>query len=626
MGIVSVCVTGWITYTNAKDTLEAITFERLTSVRENKKRQIESYFDEINKQIKTLSEDKFITETFKSLSTLSLNYKTPNKQLEDFILRFSERYNIDEILFFNTTTKNIVYSLRTKDKKSSIDSSFINNYSTFVLRIINNNLKSVVFSDLIPSSDNKHVISFLASTPVIVDGQKTGAIILRILNSKINEIMTSNNNWKDAGFGETGEAYIVGADYKLRNNSRFFIQKQTEYYKLLKKSKIDEFTINLIKKNNSSILLQTAKTKAVKEALSGVTDTKLILDYRNIEVLSSYTPINIYGLKWVILAEIDTREAFSSIYILREKLIMISLLIIIMAALIGVIITQTILRPLNNVITMAQKFSNGDLTYRNPIIIKNEFGILVDTLNNMAENLLNKTTLLNEKITDKNRIEEELKLSEEKLRSLSMHLQTIREEERKGIAREIHDELGQSLNAIKLKLSLFKQEFLFENTDTIKNLDDVFVLIDETIQSVKRLITQLRPQLLDDLGLIAAIEWYTREFEKSAKIACNLTIFQNDFDIEPEKAISIFRVFQETLTNAARHSHASQLEINLTKNNRFIQMIVEDNGIGITEEQINNSKSFGLLGMKERVNYWGGKIIIEGFSNKGTKLLVQIPN
>ena len=163
------------------------------------------------------------------------------------------------------------------------------------------------------------------------------------------------------------------------------------------------------------------------------------------------------------------------------------------------------------------------------------------------------------------------------------------------------------------------QKPLFEKTQAMSKLIDV------TIKAVKRISTDLRPGLLDDLGLVAAMEWEADEFQKRTGIKCDVTIEVGDVHLEEEKRTAIFRIFQETLTNIARHAEASRARVYLRKRVKSLDLEVRDNGKGIQDEQISDPKAFGLLGIRERVQYMGGELRIGGEPNKGTRVLVKIP-
>ncbi|MCK4328829.1 PAS domain S-box protein [candidate division WOR-3 bacterium] len=228
-------------------------------------------------------------------------------------------------------------------------------------------------------------------------------------------------------------------------------------------------------------------------------------------------------------------------------------------------------------------------------------------------------------ITNRKKAEEELRGSRKQLRKLAAHLQSVREEERTWIAREIHDELGQTMTALKMNLSWLnnkitkKQKILKEKTKTMLNL------IDGTIQNVQRISTELRPGILDDFGLPSAIEWYTEEFQKRTGIQCKVTINPEDIILAKDLSMSIFRIFQETLTNVARHAKATNVRASLRVKDNMLELKVRDNGIGIKKEQISNYNSLGLISMRERVYPWGGDFKIKGIRNKGTTVTLTIP-
>jgi len=222
-------------------------------------------------------------------------------------------------------------------------------------------------------------------------------------------------------------------------------------------------------------------------------------------------------------------------------------------------------------------------------------------------------------------IEKELKESQEQLRNLSLHLQSVREGESTRIAREIHDELGHLLTALKMDLSwLYKrlpkgQKPLLEQTKSMSKLTDMI------IEAVQRISTELRPVILDDLGLVPAIEWQAQEFENRTNIKCKVTIDCGDIDLDQDRSTALFRIFQQALTNVARHANATKIKVSIKEKPGKFLLKIKDNGRGITEEQISDPKSFGLIGIRERIYPWGGELKIKGLSNKGTTLSVLLP-
>jgi PAS domain S-box-containing protein len=230
-----------------------------------------------------------------------------------------------------------------------------------------------------------------------------------------------------------------------------------------------------------------------------------------------------------------------------------------------------------------------------------------------------------EDITDRKRAVQELELSRQQLRKLSAHLQSIREKERTRIARELHDELGQLLTAMNTDIILLKNKIPAGQTVLSDRVHNLSSLVDLTMKTVKQIYMGLRPGMLDHLGLTAAIGWQAEEFSRRTGIACKVSFSPEDMVIDPDLATTVFRIFQETLTNVQRHAEATRVTVRLKATNDRLEFVVKDNGKGITHRQMEKPDSFGLLGIKERVYHWGGKESIVGKSGLGTTITISIP-
>jgi len=228
-------------------------------------------------------------------------------------------------------------------------------------------------------------------------------------------------------------------------------------------------------------------------------------------------------------------------------------------------------------------------------------------------------------ITERKKAEEELKRSREDLRILAARLQQAREEERALLAREIHDQLSGALTALKMDLSFLANRVPQEDAALTEKTESMARLIDVTLNSVRNIATQLRPSVLDDLGLIAAIEWQTEEFQNRSGIKCRRDLDREEIALDKNRSTAIFRIFQEALTNVARHAQANEVWISLRAQAGTLILQIRDNGRGITQEEISSSKSLGLLGMRERAFAFGGEVVIGGGPGQGTMVTLKIP-
>ena len=232
---------------------------------------------------------------------------------------------------------------------------------------------------------------------------------------------------------------------------------------------------------------------------------------------------------------------------------------------------------------------------------------------------------LNQEIHERKKVEKELERSREELRHLSEYLQRTREEERLSLSREVHDELIQPLSITKMDISFLGQNVPKHQNQLKSQIESVEKQIDGSILAVRNICSRLRPAVLMHFGLSAAIEWYLEDLQKRTGIIC---ISQIDVNVpleETELTLVMFRILQETMTNIIRHSEATEVNVSLAANDVDIVMKVTDNGIGITEEQMKQPQSFGIIGIRERVRFWGGESSFEGVSGKGTTVTISIP-
>jgi PAS domain S-box-containing protein len=240
--------------------------------------------------------------------------------------------------------------------------------------------------------------------------------------------------------------------------------------------------------------------------------------------------------------------------------------------------------------------------------------------------LLTANRLMKTMLDEGKRSEEKLRKSREQLRNFSGRLQTLLEEERTRISREIHDELGQSLTALKLDLSLIRRKILSEGlAGESGKIYEIELTVSRIIRTVRKIATDLRPGILDELGVVAAIRWMAKNFQKRTGVSCKVAVKGADRISGPALSTAIFRIIQEALTNVMRYAAASQVKVSLAREGDTLVVEVRDNGIGIKEGKIFDPKSLGLIGIRERVLLLGGEAQISGKPGEGTLVKVVLP-
>ena len=232
-------------------------------------------------------------------------------------------------------------------------------------------------------------------------------------------------------------------------------------------------------------------------------------------------------------------------------------------------------------------------------------------------------TVILRDVTERVRAENELRASREEIKEMALAASSVREQEKSRIARELHDELGQSLTALKIDVVWMKQNLSAPTAELAGKLTEMQQLVDSTVMATRRLSSDLRPLILDDLGLAAAAEWLVQNFTQHTGVACELAISPG-LEIAEPRATGVFRVLQESLTNIARHAQATQVEVNLAEEEGRVVLHVQDNGLGFDASAPRKQGSFGLLGIRERAALLGGDVVIESTPGKGTLVEVRL--
>lgn len=227
-------------------------------------------------------------------------------------------------------------------------------------------------------------------------------------------------------------------------------------------------------------------------------------------------------------------------------------------------------------------------------------------------------------ITQSKQEEARIRHARSQLAELSAHIETVKEKERERIAREIHDDLGGNLAAIKMTLALLRRRLPRGATALVDKADYLDALLDRSIESVHRIARDLRPSTLD-IGIVAAIEWQAREFEKQVGIPCAFSCRRKEIQLHPDQATALFRIFQEALTNVGKHARASQVVVKLTQAGGCVKLIITDNGCGIADVDRMKPKAFGIRGMIERASALGGELAVTTAERAGTEVALRIP-
>ncbi|MDP1801590.1 MAG: SpoIIE family protein phosphatase [Bacteroidota bacterium] len=319
------------------------------------------------------------------------SYTRSHEKYHKILKSFAEKFGYYDIFLIDDETGNIVYTVykEVDFATSLIDGPYKNTNLAIAFEAVaeSENEHFVNQVDFMPYHPSYNAPSAFIACPIYDDEEKIGVLAFQMPIDKINDIMTNKQNWNNVGLGNTGETYIVGDDFKIRNQSRFLIEDSVNYFKMLSDIGEDKKVIEQIKNYNSSIGLQTVKTTGTQEALKGVNDTKIFPDYRGVSVLSAYKPLNIPDMHWVLMSEIDEEEAFEQVTALRNNIIIGFLCLLLMVFAVSYFVSKQITKPLNELTYEALELANGNLEVEVKTAGKDEIGMLASSFKKMQASI-----------------------------------------------------------------------------------------------------------------------------------------------------------------------------------------------------------------------------------------------
>jgi len=691
-----VVLVGTYSYFTAREALIQRTYQQLISLKEEKKTRVKSFFRERERDIKLLSTHNNILGLFNTFNGSSdqkgferQGYAIVNRQLVEYL----SDANVYESLSFGLPNGMLhSFKLSASGEISAYSSSNLRNMLLFDLYQRAMSQKEVVLCDLTKSSLNNGYTSILATPVYKSDSTIFGVIFLEISDKAINGIMAEQLS--DKGLGQTGEVYLVGSDNLLRSSSRFF---------------------------EKSILSVSYSSHIISNAQKGQSGVEKTLDYRNQKVLSAYSPLNIAGLGWVIVAEMDYREAIQPILLLGERILLISFLVFVFLTIGVFILSKRISAPLVRLTETAKGVGDGQLEQTLPIIYHDEIGMLTQVFNKMIIQIKQTTSSLKEReqrlthfykatidgivlhktgapvlvnhalsnltgyteeelikrspldyliideeshisvqqnsissfeailktkkdkripveiqknkvvfhgqeveslvirdISKRKAIEEELQT--ERLRQMRSVIDG-QEQERQRLSRELHDGLGQTLVAIKLKLESIPLEELGNQRKTVESVKGMF---NHTIEETRRMSNNLMPAALTEFSLAVVLRNLCMEIESNSGISVSLVIGVLPESFNQLLKTYIYRIAQEALNNIVKHSGASRAVISIFSDISKLYLHIEDNGVGFDSSKGYESGN-GLYNMKERAILLGGKFEVITSKENGVRIQAEFP-
>ncbi len=570
---------GIYSYYKEKEALLTRTFDQLVSVRIDKKNRIIGFFKQRKRDVENISQYPHLQEIIQNLNPYSRiisNFETKQQLLNDknYVINILKNAGCYISLLFidNSGLSFPIYINDNYNKSYMIVKKKVNWFKKNIS--IWKNKKEIFISEVNDSIN--HTILIVGYPAFYTTGHLNGFIIAEISPNAINKIMFENN--PNNGLNKTGEVYLVGSDFLMRSNSRFL---------------------------KNSVFTTIVKTPGVLRALKNISGKGQFRDYRNIPVLSAYSPLDFSEIHWAVLAEIDIKEAMIPIYSIRNNIIYLSLLIALISAAFISLISRKFSVPLKTLKNETKKIATGQFGNQLNVETNDEIGALTLSFNNMSLKLKEQA----------NKLEHEKKL---RLRSVI----DAQEKERQRLSRELHDGLGPLLLTGKMKL----ESALNTNKENMKNIiNEVTTLFSSTIKEIRNISNNMMPSGLKEFGLPVALQNFCQQIMDNyhIKIFCLLDFKKKHYEKTLE--IYIFRIVQEGINNTLKHAHATEINLNIEEIDNHIFFTLQDNGCGFDKQNLQIYLGNGLLNMKERVNLLNGFFELTTAKDRGTRIDIDIP-
>jgi signal transduction histidine kinase len=427
------------------------------------------------------------------------------------------------------------------------------------------------------------------SAPAFVVGREAllGAIILEVAAADVDLVLTERS-----GLEPTEEVYAVGPDFRLRSSSRFHAEP--------------------------TILSLRVDTEAAHRALAGESGTIQQHDYRNTPVLASFAPLELPGVRWALLSEIDLEQVVIPARALRVRILILFVgLGAVGSALLVVVLRRVVLVPIRTLTDAARRIDRGDFDRPVDLATNDELGHLARVVDTMMRSI--RTSLE----------EARLRLAESQvdLRQVAARLNDVREHERARLARDVHDRIGQALTALRMDVAEVRRRV--DRSDSVgaeARLDEMSTLIDESIDESRRIASELRLAAMDDVGPIEAMRGYVMDYSRRSGIPIRFDarVAAGGPPLSNDRAAALFRILQEALTNVVRHAEAHNVDVRLTIAIGEVSLVVRDDGRGVPAPE-HRRHGLGLVGMRDRALLFGGDVVIAAGPGGGTTVTASLP-
>lgn len=459
----------------------------------------------------------------------------------------------------------------------------------------------IAIEDFAPYIASAFAPAAFIAAPVRVAGETVGVLAMQISIREVDRVMTGAQRWVDEGLGDSGQAYVIGADNTLRSDLRPFIENPDRFFERLRTAGVASSVMERVRHDQTAVLNLPVNLTTIERVGDESRGTELGLNLLGDRVLRSRAPLQLPGLDWTIVAEIDEAEAFAPVRALQWRLAAVGLGLSALFFIVSGWLGASVSRPMLELAATVRRLGAGDRGAQVAVRSKDEVGELASAFNRLSADL-DRTTV-----------------SKTELEKLAGRLISAQEDERRRVARELHDDLVQRIAAAAIEVG--RLERLSEPRDGLESLKRTLARLSE---DVHRLSRRIHPAMLDELGLAAALEAECRAFMERGGPPVDLQVPPLD-TLPGDVSLAIYRIVQEALRNAWQHAGATDVSVTLERVEDDIRLIVRDNGAGFERRAPGWVAGLGLASMEERARLLGGEMQIDSTPGGGTRIDVRLP-
>ncbi|MGE0448984.1 MAG: ATP-binding protein [Vicinamibacterales bacterium] len=463
---------------------------------------------------------------------------------------------------------------------------------------------NVVLEDFAPYVASAFAPASFIAAPVRVAGATVGVLAMQMSIREVDRVMTQGRNWREAGFGETGHAYVIGSDTTLRSDLRQLAEDPDAFYGNLRRAGVPAPIVDRIRNDQTTVLNLPVDLRVVQA--TGRSGTEFGVGLLGERVLRSHAPLAIPGLRWTLVAEIDADEALAPVRQLQARVLTAGVAIGAVFFLLAGWLGASVTRPVLELARTVARLGAGDRGARVPVRSHDEVGLLAAAFNRMSADL------------------ERTTVSKTELEALAGRLMTAHEDERRRVGRELHDDLVQRIAATAIEVGRL-QRLPTDSPDARRGLDALKQTLASLSEDVHGLSRRIHPAMLEELGLVAAIEAECRAFMERGGPPVDVRTTGDVEQVSKPVRLGLYRIVQEALRNIWQHAGATEVALSLEHAGSTIHLRVADDGRGFDRARAGHRSGLGLASLEERARLLGGTLTVTSAPGTGTRIEVMLP-